>query len=151
MSEPEPQFFRSVSVDQIQAPIMVLILDGNSGISTHVRSHLCYLISLRPLVGSRAVTNRVFFSPPKRSFFFHACTTCAELPSSISTMVPILFPQFTFACRRLLAASSIENLSWNKSSHACKKKNILDTTESKGRKKIMDNLALAPPPPPFSD
>ena len=41
--------------------IMVILLDCNSEISSHVRSHLCYLICLRHLIRSRAVTNRIFF------------------------------------------------------------------------------------------
>ena len=40
---------------------MVLILDGNSEISAHVRSNLGYLISLWNLVGRRAVRNRILF------------------------------------------------------------------------------------------
>ena len=52
--------------------MMVSILDGNSRIGAHVRSNLCYLICLRYLIRSRAVTNRIFFSP-KRSIFLHAC------------------------------------------------------------------------------
>ena len=35
---------------------MVLILDGNSEICTHVRNNLCYLICLKQLLRSRAVT-----------------------------------------------------------------------------------------------
>ena len=48
---------------------MVLISDGNSVIGTHVRSNLCYLISFRPWITSRAVTNRIFI-PPKRLVYF---------------------------------------------------------------------------------
>ena len=40
---------------------MVLVLDGNSEISAHVWSNLCYLTCSRHLVRSRAVTNRIFF------------------------------------------------------------------------------------------
>ena len=39
-----------------------MILDGNSEINTHIRSNFCYLICLRRLIRSRAVTNLFFFS-----------------------------------------------------------------------------------------
>ena len=39
---------------------MVLILGGNLEICALVRSNLCYFISLRPLIRSRAVTHRFF-------------------------------------------------------------------------------------------
>ena len=48
----------------------------------HVRSNLCYLIWLRHLL--RTVTNRIF--SPNKLIFLHACATCSELPSNISTM-----------------------------------------------------------------
>ena len=51
---------------------MVLILYGNWGNDAHVRSNLYYLICLRHLIRSRAVTNRIF-PPPKRPIFLHAC------------------------------------------------------------------------------
>ena len=37
---------------------MVFITDGYSIIGAHVRSNLCYLICLRLLISSRAVTNK---------------------------------------------------------------------------------------------
>ena len=40
---------------------MVLIL-GNSEIGAHVKSSLCYLICLRHLIRSRAITSQIFFS-----------------------------------------------------------------------------------------
>ena len=52
---------------------MALILDGNSEIGSHVRSNLCYLICLRHLIISGAVTNRTY-------------GICPKLPSNISTM-----------------------------------------------------------------
>ena len=45
-----------------------VILDGNLEIDAHVRSHLCYLICLRQLNRSRAVTKRIL--SPKRPFSF---------------------------------------------------------------------------------
>ena len=42
--------------------IVVLILDVNSEIGAHVRSNLCYLINIRHLIKSRAVTNWPFLS-----------------------------------------------------------------------------------------
>ena len=65
--------------------LMVLILDGNSEIGSHVRSNLCCLICLRHLIRSRTLTNRIFFSQ-KITICFHACATCYELPSNISNM-----------------------------------------------------------------
>ena len=40
---------------------MLLILDGNSEIGTHVTSNLCYLACLKYLIRSRAATKRIFF------------------------------------------------------------------------------------------
>ena len=62
---------------------MVLILHGNSmGNSlkgAHVRRNICYSTCSRHLI-----TSRSFY--PKRDIFLHACATCNELPSNISTM-----------------------------------------------------------------
>jgi len=63
---------------------MVLILNGNSEIGTHVKSNLCYLICLRHLIRSRVVTNRNLVFSLKRFFFLHACATWFELPSTVS-------------------------------------------------------------------
>ena len=52
---------------------MVLIEDGNSEIGANVWINLCYLICLRQLIKSRAVTNRIFCLR-KESFSF----TCAQ-------------------------------------------------------------------------
>ena len=65
---------------------MVRILDGNSGVGAHVRSNICHLICLRDLIKSRAVTNRIFFSP-NRPIFLHGCATCSKLSSNISSMI----------------------------------------------------------------
>ena len=40
--------------------IMVVVLDGNSDIGAHVRTNLCYPISLKDLIRLRVVTNRIF-------------------------------------------------------------------------------------------
>jgi len=48
--------------------IMVLILDGNSEIGAHVRSKPCYLICLRHLIRSKAVSKRIF-SISKNTYF----------------------------------------------------------------------------------
>ena len=50
------------------------IIDGNSEISAHVRSNLCYFICLRHSIRS------------KRPIFLHACAICSELQSNTSTM-----------------------------------------------------------------
>ena len=60
-------------------PIMVLLLDN-----------LCYMICIRHLITSRAVTDR------KRHIFLHACATCSELPSNIITILPIYNNLFLF-------------------------------------------------------
>ena len=65
---------------------MVLIfIDGKSEIGVQLRRNICYLVSLRHLIRSRAVTNLILFSP-LRPIFLHACATCSELPSDIGTM-----------------------------------------------------------------
>ena len=68
---------------------MVLICDGNSEIGAHVESNLCYLICLRHLIRSKAVTNRIYFSPETLFFFLHGCAICSKLSSYISTMEEI--------------------------------------------------------------
>ena len=60
--------------------LSMLKIYGSSKISAHVKSNLCYLICLRHLVRSRALTNRIFF-PKINLFSFHACATCSELLS----------------------------------------------------------------------
>ena len=40
-----------------------MVLDGISEKGAHVMSNLRYLICLRHLIGTRVVTNRIFFSP----------------------------------------------------------------------------------------
>ena len=47
---------------QPRVQTMVLMLDGSSEIGKHRRSNLCYLICLRHLIRSRAVTNSMSFS-----------------------------------------------------------------------------------------
>ena len=42
---------------------MVLNLDGNSEIGAHVRSNVCYLICLRHVIRSKAVTNVGIYIP----------------------------------------------------------------------------------------
>ena len=63
---------------------MVIILEGISEKGVHGRSSLCYLICSRHLIRSRVVTN---FFISENTFYRHACATCSELPSIISTMV----------------------------------------------------------------
>ena len=60
---------------------MVHILDGGSEIGACVRNNFGYLICLRHLISSRAVTFRIFFSP-QILIFLHTCATCFE-PLSI--------------------------------------------------------------------
>ena len=52
---------------------MVLILDGNSEMDANGRSHLCYLICLRPLIRSIAVQIRFVFLQ----------NTYSKLPSNV--------------------------------------------------------------------
>ena len=67
-------------VTDVPVKTAVLILNGNSEISGHVRRHLCHLIFYRHLNRSRSD----FFSPT-RPILFSACTACFEVPSNIST------------------------------------------------------------------
>ena len=60
---------------------MILILDGISEIGARVRGNLCYLISLRHLIRSRAVTNKMCIH-----IFLYACANASELPSDINTL-----------------------------------------------------------------
>ena len=46
----------------------VAILEGNSELGAHERKNICYLISLRHLIKTRAVTNRIVFIPEKKYF-----------------------------------------------------------------------------------
>ena len=52
-------------------------------IGAHVMRKLCYLICLRHLIKSSAITNR-FFSP-KTPIFLYPCSTYSELPSNMGT------------------------------------------------------------------
>ena len=65
--------------------IIKLVLDGNSEIVAHVGSDIGYLICLRHLIRSRAVTNQFFFS---EKTYFPLCVRNinSELPSNKSTM-----------------------------------------------------------------
>ena len=64
--------------------------DGSSEIDAHIRSNLCYLIWLRHLMRSRAVTNRFFFSP-RIPFFLQMCATCSKIPSTMNTSLFTVF------------------------------------------------------------
>ena len=57
-------------ITKVRKPIH--ILDGNSEIGAHVRSNLCYLICLRRLIRSRAVTNRLFLLRKDLLFFMRS-------------------------------------------------------------------------------
>ena len=61
---------------------MVFIFDGKSGIVVHIKRDLRYLIYLRHLFRSRAVTNL-----QKGPICLNSCSTYSRLPSNISTMV----------------------------------------------------------------
>ena len=52
---------RTVPRPAYSTQLMVLILDGNVEIGALVSSNLCYLICLRNLIRSRAVTNQFVF------------------------------------------------------------------------------------------
>ena len=65
---------------------LAFILDGNSEIAARIRRNLCYLICLRHLIWSRAVTDWIFFFPIK-PILLHVCATCSQSPSNISTII----------------------------------------------------------------
>ena len=50
----------SINLFSKSAPFLVLISHGYAEISAHARMNLCYLIYLRHLIRSRAVTNRIY-------------------------------------------------------------------------------------------
>ena len=75
-------WYRSTSFLLVQhIPCMVPILNSNS-----VRCNLGYLICVRHLFRSRAVTNLIFVLQ-KRPVFLQACATYSELPSNTSAMI----------------------------------------------------------------
>ena len=75
---------RKPSITIMSVQDIVLILDGISEIDAHVRNILGYLICIRHLIRARVITNWMFLSD---FFFVHACATCSESPSYISTMI----------------------------------------------------------------
>ena len=80
----------------------VLVFDGNSEVSAHVRSNFFYLNCL-----DREQSQIVFFSL-KRPTFLHACTTCSKLPSNISTMVDSKEYSYYSRITRIFILSSTE-------------------------------------------
>ena len=62
--------------------LMVLILDGNSEIGTHVRRNLWYFIYL----GYWEQSQIGFSFSIIEVYFLHTCATCSDLPSNVSTM-----------------------------------------------------------------
>ena len=65
---------------------ILILLGGNSKIGAHVWSNLCHLISLRHLIISRAVTNRIFFRRKVLFAFFAQRVLNNQLTIYISTM-----------------------------------------------------------------
>ena len=63
---------------------MLFIFHGSSEIGARVRSTLCYLTYLRHLIGSKALTNQIFFS--KIPIFF-MLSNCSELPSNTGNTI----------------------------------------------------------------
>ena len=95
---------------------MRTFLDGNSEIGAQVRSNLYYLICLRRLNSSGQ--SQIGFFSLKRPIFLHACTTCSELPSNISTMIFFCFffmffviPEFVIAEPAVTVTVQLENCS----------------------------------------
>ena len=82
--DPSPSTSPSTNQKRIQGRKndMALMLDGNSVIGACVRSNLCYLICLRHLLWSRAVTNWFFII-----ILLHTRATCSELQSNMSSMI----------------------------------------------------------------
>ena len=68
---------------------MVLILDGNSEICTHVQEKSVNLICLMHLFSSGKF--EIHFQ--KRHVFPHALSTCFELPSNMCTMRVLQRPE----------------------------------------------------------
>ena len=77
--------FQKIYSDTFLGQGMVITVCGNSEIGAHVSFNLCYFTCLRLLISAIAVTN-VFFFFKKPIFLLHACATCSELTSNISTM-----------------------------------------------------------------
>ena len=87
---------------------MVVILDCISEKGAQERSNLYYLICLRHLIRSRAVTNWLFFSP-KRPICLHAWATYSILPSNINLKVPWVYIDLIFGTIRIELFSIIEH------------------------------------------
>ena len=68
------------------------------------RRNLCYLISLKHLMRSRTVTNRIY--SPKRPLFLLACAKFSELPSNISTLSRIPGQFSDSYCQRIIQGRS---------------------------------------------
>ena len=69
---------------------MVPILGCNSGIGARMWNNHGYLIRVRHLFISKAVTNLIFFQASP--IFRQTRATCSELPSYTSTMTLTNFP-----------------------------------------------------------
>ena len=67
--------------------IIVLILDGNSEIGA-------FFDQCKPLVRSRAATNKVFFS--EKTVFLHEAAIYTQLPFNVSTMISHICPPMHF-------------------------------------------------------
>ena len=87
-----PSEYKSFNFISLHSQV-ILMLDGDSEIVAHVKRNICYSICLRHLSRSRAVKIIFFICP----IFLHACATCGELPSYVSTMVvsTLIFATFS--------------------------------------------------------
>ena len=77
-----------------------------SEINAHVRSDIGYLICLRHLFRSRAVTNLIFFLLFKMTISLHTCATSSELPVCILIAWFMIPPPFN------TDTDSYQNPSW---------------------------------------
>ena len=84
----------------------------------HFMSNLCNLICLRHLFRSRRHKTDGF-SSKKRLFLVHACATCSEFPSNISTNTPTfhfyLFALFLWNAIRVVNETFFVCLSYRRS------------------------------------
>ena len=93
-------FLNHIGLVTFLVSIMVLILDGSSEHGAHIWSKSDIWICLMHQSSSP------FFL--EKTYFFHTCATCLELPSYISTMVPMVQPLFLSSVVITLETSSFK-------------------------------------------
>ena len=120
---------------------MVIVWEGNSERGAHVNSNICYLICLRHLNRSRAVTNRIF---SEKKLFFQTCASYYESPSNICTIC--LLMHFSTLVGTLIPAADVKHASQFMAIISCLHyQQILLCILGKPQKKVLFFSGLANP------